>query len=93
MGVAVYTQLAFRADSLRCGQWTMLVQNPVGERGGREEVRMANTSCLGGRLWTLAWKMRSKGVKGAGNTRCSCMLEKARVLSGTDNMEVPVCAW
>lgn len=54
---------------------------------------MANTSCLGGRLWTLAWKMRSKGVKGAGNTRCSCMLEKARVLSGTDNMEVPVCAW
>lgn len=28
-GVAVYTQLAFKADSLRCGQWAVLIQNPV----------------------------------------------------------------
>lgn len=94
MGVAVYTQLALKADSRRCGQWTVLVQNPVvGERGGREDVGMANTSCLGGRPWTLAWRMRSEGVKGAGNPWCSSVLEKARVLSGAESMGVPVCAW
>lgn len=54
MGVAVYTQLAFKADSLRCGQWTMLVQNPVGGkrrqrgcRNGKHKLSWGKTVDIG----------------------------------------------
>lgn len=63
LGVAVYTQLISKADSLRCGQWTGPVQNSV--RGKRRQ-----RGCQTGKH-TLSWgkttdcRMRNKGVKGA----------------------------
>lgn len=47
MGVAVYTQLAFKADSLRCGQWTMHVQNPVGKEEAERMSEWQTQAVLG----------------------------------------------
>lgn len=75
-GGGIYTQLAFKADSRRCGQWTVLVQNPVG--GGKRKQR----GCWNGKH-KLSWgKTVDTGLENEEQRREGCKEHMVQLCAG-----------